>query len=360
MLRTVTEGSSARTQVSVRARISGLATAVPRHRVATDAIWSALAELHGRHFPTRAITAEAPRSRFLAKPLEWIMQPHSLSERTDAYLQHARGLALQAGAVALRQSAIDPEKVGLIICVSCTGFVLPSLDAELIPLLGLRRETVRLPIAELGCGGGVAGMARAHDYLRAYPDRAVLLIAVEVPSVTFQPEDRSTDNLIAALVFGDGAGATVLEAADGLPAWEVLRTSTTLVPEGARDLGYELRDGGLRVILSRQLPGVIASRLPAAVEAFLAEESLDLSEIDIVIAHPGGPRILDAVAGSLNVPPARLAPSRQVFLDYGNGSSAGIFFVLRALSRPAADCEALALAFGPGLSIELARMRFSA
>ncbi len=359
MWQPATEQLVARPQRSVPARICGLATAVPGHRVGTDAIWAALGELHGRHFPGRTVTAEAPRCRFLSEPLEWIMRPHSLSERTDAYREHARRLAFQAGAAALTRAAVDRGKVGLIVAVSCTGFVLPSLDAELIPLLGLRRDTARLPIAELGCGGGVAGLARAHDYLRAYPDRAVLLVAVEVPSLTFQPGDRSTDNLIAALVFGDGAGAAVLEAGDGPPAWQVLRTGTVLVPEGARDLGYELRDGGLRVILSRQLPGIIAAQLPEAVATFLGDEGLESSDLDVVIAHPGGPRILDAVAESLNLSSGKLAQSRHVFLEYGNGSSAGIFFVLEALAGPATGCEALAVAFGPGLSIELARMRFS-
>jgi len=114
------------------------------------------------------------------------------------------------------------------------------------------------------------------------------------------------------------------------------------------------------VILSRQLPSIIAARLPAAVATFLGEEGLQISELDVVIAHPGGPRILDAVAESLNLSPGKLAQSRRVFLEYGNGSSAGIFFVLEALAEPGERGEALAVAFGPGLSIELARMRHSA
>ena len=363
MLQPALRGARTPTTVSVAARIRGLATAVPRHRVETTAIWAALAALHGRQFPGRAVSAEAPRSRFLAEPLEWAMQPHSLSERTDAYLRHGRKLAIQAAAAALRDSGVDPEAVGLIILVSCTGFVLPSLDTTLIPALGLPSTTTRLPIAELGCGGGVAGLARAHDYLRAYPDRAVLLVAVEVPSLTFQPEDRSTDNLIAALVFGDGAGAAVLSAGDGAPGWQLVRTASVLVPEAAGELGYELRDGGLRVILSRRLPDAIAAALPAAVADFLGQEGLRVSDLDGIVAHPGGLRILDATAEALQLPPGKLDPSRQIFLEYGNASSAGIFFVLAAQGPPPPSPDGrgkprLLIAFGPGLSIELALMRF--
>ncbi len=344
---------------SLAARISGLATTLPANRVETESIWAALATLNGRSFRGRPRGAEAPRSRFLAEPLEWVMQPHSLTERTDAYIEHARDLALRASSAALGRAGIDPERIGLLLFVCCTGFVLPSPDAQLIPLLGLRRETVRLPIAELGCGGGVAGLARARDYLRAEPNRAVLLVAVEVPSLTFQPDDHSTDNLIAALVFGDGAGAAVLEAGEGPGSWQVLRTQSILVPEGAPDLGYELRDGGLRVILSRRLPSIIAAHLPAAVAAFLEDEGLRSADLDVVAAHPGGLRILDAIEQTLTLSPDRLAASRRVFLEYGNGSSAGIFFVLEALASAAGRGEGLAVAFGPGLSIELSRMRLT-
>src|SRR5207245_168792 len=218
--------------------------------------------------------------RHLAAPVEWILQPHTQSDRTDAYLRHARGLAYTAAAEAIRRAGTRASDIGLIISVSCTGFVLPSLDAELIPRLGLGEGTTRLPITELGCGGGVAALGRAYDYLRAYPDRAVLVVAVELPSLTFQPVDRS-----------------------------------------------------------------------------LAEDGLAIGDIDQVVAHPGGPRVLDAVAGSLGLATHRLESSEQVFAKVGNVSSATIFFVLDALPIPSGPATALAIAFGPGLSIELALLR---
>jgi alkylresorcinol/alkylpyrone synthase len=238
--------------------------------------------------------------------------------------------------------------------------VLPSLDAELIPLIGLRPDTARLPITELGCGGGVAGLARGLDYLRAYPRRNVLLFAVEIPSLTFQPDDRSLDSLVAAMVFADGAGAVVLRGGDGRPGWTLENCGTVLVPEGARHLGYELRDGGLRVILSRELPDVVEAHLRGAVETFLADAGLGLTEIDAVAAHPGGPRIVDAIERALDLGPDALATSRSVFAGNGNASSAGIFFVLEEMQRVKISGRVLAIALGPGLSIELALMRLTA
>jgi alkylresorcinol/alkylpyrone synthase len=322
--------------------ITGLATALPDCRTPTDAIWKALGEVRGRRFKGAALAAEAPRARHLAAPLDWIMRPHGLTERTQAYLECARPLAAEAATDAIRQARVDPSRIGQVICVSCTGFVLPSLDAELIPRLGLRPDTTRLPIAELGCGGGVSGLARSLDYVRAYPEKASLLVAVELPSLTFQPDDSSVDNLI--------------ESRAGTGDFEVARTATWLMREGARDLGYELRDGGLKVILSRRLPDIIRGHLREVVDDFLRADGESLARVDVVAAHPGGHRILDAVERSLELAPHQLAASRQVFANYGNASSAGIFFVLQALREMRRPVRALAIAFGPGLSIELARL----
>jgi alkylresorcinol/alkylpyrone synthase len=335
-----------------------LATAVPPICVETDEIWAALAKVRGRRVRHFASPTEGPRTRYFAEPLGTVIERRSQSQQTDAYLKHARLLSRQVCIDALERSSVDRESIGLVIGVSCTGLILPSLDAELIPQLGLRADVARLPITELGCGGGLAGLARAQDYLRAYPDRAVLLFAVELPSLTFQPDDRSADNLLAAMVFGDGAGAAVLEADEESSAWVIEQSGSLLVPEGAHQLGYELRDGGLRVVLSRELPSVVQSHLRGAVDGFLQSAGLLLSDIDFVAAHPGGLRIFDAIERSLELTPGALAASRAVFTKYGNASSAGIFFVLEAIRPPRRASRGLAIAFGPGLSIELALIRF--
>ena len=338
------------------AHLAGMATAVPPITVTVDEVWDALGRTRGRRMP-KLQTHEGARTRSFAQPLTSLMERRTQSQQTDAYLEHARALARRVCCNALERSGIAPAEIGLVIGVSCTGVVLPSLDAELIPVIGLRPDVARLPITELGCGGGVAGLARGLDYLRAYPERSALLFAVEIPSLTFQPDDHSIDNLVAAMVFADGAGAAVLRAGDGRPGWTLEHCGTVLVPEGARHLGYELRDGGLRVVLSRELPDVVEAHLRGAVERFLEEAGLRLPDLDLVAAHPGGPRIVDAIGHSLGLRPELLASSRSVFASHGNASSAGIFFVLGEMQHAGAHGRALAIAFGPGLSIELALMR---
>src|SRR6202165_3972855 len=161
------------------------------------------------------------------------------------------------------------------------------------------------------------------------------------------------------MVFADGAGAVVLRGGDGPTGWTLEHAGTVLVPEGARHLGYELRDGGLRVILSRQLPSVVEKHLGEAVETFLGEAGLNLADIDGVAAHPGGPRIVDAIERALHLHPDALASSRSVFAGNGNASSAGIFFVLEEMQRTGTSGRVLAIALGPGLSIELALMKLA-
>jgi alkylresorcinol/alkylpyrone synthase len=339
------------------AHIAGMATAVPAISATVDEVWDALGRARGRRMP-KLQGGEGTRTRYFAEPLTSLMERRSQSQQTDAYLEHARVLARRVCCTALERSGMAPGDIGLVIGVSCTGVVLPSLDAELIPLIGLRPDVARLPITELGCGGGVAGLARGLDYLRAYPGRSVLLFAVEIPSLTFQPDDHSLDNLVAAMVFADGAGAVVLRGGDG-PGWTLEDAGTVLVPEGARHLGYELRDGGLRVILSRELPDVVEKHLRGAVETFLGEAGLGLADLDGVAAHPGGPRIVDAIEHALDLHPDALASSRSVFAGNGNASSAGIFFVLEEMQHSGAKGRVLAIALGPGLSIELALMRLS-
>ncbi len=340
------------------AQVAGMATALPAITATVDEVWDALGRARGRRMP-KLQGEEGARTRYFAEPLTSLMERRTQSQQTDAYLEHARVLARRVCCSALERGGIDPADVGLVIGVSCTGVVLPSIDAELIPLIGLRPDVARLPITELGCGGGVAGLARGLDYLRAYPERGVLLFAVEIPSLTFQPDDHSVDNLVAALVFADGAGAVVLRGGDGASGWTLEHAGTVLVPEGARHLGYELRDGGLRVILSRDLPDVVETHLRGAVETFLEESGLCLADLDAVAAHPGGPRIVDAIQRALELDPESLATSRSVFAGNGNASSAGIFFVLEEMQRAGTHGRVLAIAFGPGLSIELALMRLA-
>jgi predicted naringenin-chalcone synthase len=335
-----------------------LATALPEHRLEPA---RALAELR-RYWP-RIERIEATRAelgtRYTCEPVDQLLRQRGLTELRTSYLEHAGRLAGTAARRALAGAGISGREVDLVVTVSCTGYLVPSLDVHLAAELGLRPDVIRVPITELGCSGGAAAIALAHRHLLAFPDQRVLVIAVEVPSLNFQTADRSLDNLTACLVFGDGAGAAVIGGGtDRGIGLQVLRTASHLVPGTADVLGFDLRDGGFHVVLDRRLPRVLARELRPVVDDFKA--AANLGAIDFVAAHAAGPRIFDAVADALQWAPDALELSREVFATVGNTSSAAIFFSLERLVKSGIDPgEGLGLGLGPGVTIELMHLAWT-
>ena len=331
-------------------RILGLGTALPCHRVTPDAGREALQNvfrrLRGVEWP--------PVTRYTAEPLERVLAPRGLGDAMAVYAREAPRLAADAALRALEAAGVEAGDLDVVISVSCTGYLVPSLDVRLMEVLGLRGDVIRLPVTELGCSGGLAALAAAHRHLLGSPRDRVLVVAVELCSLAFQPQDRSLDNLTASMVFGDGAAAAVLDGGPAPPGQlEVVATGSLVIPGSTRLLGFDLRDSGFHVVLDPGLARLIGARLPAAVAAFRARHGLGEPAFHLV--HAGGPRIFDAVEASLGLAPEALAASRALFCEMGNVSSASILFGLRRLDGVAGD--GLALAFGPGVTVELAWVR---
>ena len=340
-------------------RIAGLGTATPPHHVEREELVAGLS----RVWPSLArrldglVEQIGGGERFLARAPGEMLDQLRPGEQTDRYQACAVELAEAAARCALRRAEADVADIGLLAVASCTGFLLPGVDVCLVPRLELRNDVVRMPFAHFGCGGGAAALALAADWVRSHPGERALVVAVELPSVTFRPADTSIDNLLSALVFGDGAGAAVLEiaTAPGEPsALGIGRVRRVLVPDTTAALGYRLVDDGFAVILSRRLPALLERVLPRIVGDFVGGDDA-VAALAPLAVHPGGPAILDAVQRSLGVQRCRLEASWATLRRTGNTSSAGILFVLDALGGhlPAEKGSGLALAFGPGISVEL-------
>jgi alkylresorcinol/alkylpyrone synthase len=333
----------------------GFGTALPEHRIDSEAGLAALSAF----WPRLRGASPEPLTRHMVAPLDWLVVPRTLGETMRAYAEHAPRLARLAACRALIAAGVEPRQIDLVVSVSCTGYMVPSLDVQLAAEIGLRPDVTRLPLTELGCSGGAAAVAAAHRHLVAYPPHHVLVVAVEVPSLTFQQDDRSRDNLAASLVFGDGAAAAVLTAGGDeadTGRLHLLGAGSHLLPDSAGALGFDLRDGGFHVVLDRRLPRLIEGCLAPVVDGFKARSAVE--HADFYAVHAGGPRVFDAVESALGLRPDALALSRQVFRDVGNLSSASILFSLAALSDEA-EGDGLAIAFGPGVTIELAHLRRS-
>lgn len=323
-------------------RLLGYGAAFPEYQLSAEAAHAALS----RHFPHLRAVRPDPVERRLVMPIEEVLSPRSLDSSMELYRHQAPRLAAAAARAALGDAGVAAPQVDALISVSCTGYMVPALDVEVAGALGLRADTARLALTEHGCSGGGAALALAHRLVQSGL-RAILVVCVELCSLTFRATDQSLDNLTASLVFGDGAAAAVVGI--GTQGLEITRVGSALIPSSADLLGFELSQDGFRPVLDRGLAGAIRQALPGVVGGFGGP----VGEFQAV--HAGGPRIFDAVEDSLQLPRGGLAASRAVFRDHGNVSSASLLLVLQRLAG--AQGRGLAMAFGPGLTIELAELR---
>ena len=253
--------------------ITSTATAVPPNVLSRELV----KEYYGRTFSLSDRRLQAMfeildnsriDKRYSLFPVDYLIQPRSLTQKNSEYREHAIALSRQVAEQALARANRDPSEVDMIVSVSCTGFMIPSVEAYLIGDMGFRPDVRRLPITELGCAAGAVGLTRAWEYLRAHPNATVLLIAVELPTLTFQRDDLSQANLISAALFGDGVAAAVISDGAGKgPA--ILDSQSYLFPSSIDAMGFDLKDTGFHIVLSKEVPAAhprkyrrLAGRIP--------------------------------------------------------------------------------------------------
>jgi alkylresorcinol/alkylpyrone synthase len=360
-------------------RIRSVATALPPPALSQERIRDLAREHFAPAFPEidRYLTVFRHAqidTRHFAAPLEWFMTQHSFKECNDLFVEAATALGAAAARACLAQAGLAPGAVDHLIWVSTTGMAAPSPDAMLINRLGMGGHTRRTPIWGLGCAGGVAGLARAYEYARAFPDQRVLLLAAELCSVTFQWNDRSKRNLIAASLFADGAAAVLVEGDGGLvqtsspqpltpnlehpiPNPQILGTQSTLWPGTQEIMGWDMVDTGMQVVFSSRIPHIVQALMRENVAEFLAPFGLGIDDIEHWILHPGGAKVIDAYQAALAIDPERLGHTRAVLRSCGNMSSTTVLFVLDAFLRagqPGPGEYGVLAVLGPGFSCELA------
>ena len=300
--------------------------------------------------------------RHLALPIAEYAGLRGFGDANDAWLRVAQEVGEAAVRRALDAAGLGPADVGALFSVTVTGVATPSIDARLVNRLGLRSDVKRVPIFGLGCVAGAAGIARAADYLAAYPDQAAVLLSVELCSLTLQRDDLSVPNLIASGLFGDGAAAVVLGGRRrGLAGPRVLATRSVFYPDTERVMGWDVTDGGFRIVLSADVPEVVRDFLRRDVDAFLAEHGLTRDRITTWIAHPGGPKVLLAMAEALELGDGALEPAWRTLREVGNLSSTSVLLVLEDVmraSRPPNGSYGVILAMGPGFCSEFVLVRW--
>lgn len=347
------------TEQSLYPCLISLATAVPPYEIDQSDV-----ETFGRHlFRERPKTFERLSSaytnagierRYSCVPLEWYEQPHGWKDRTEHFVTNAVDLLERAALIAIEGAGLSLEDIDGIVTVSSTGIAVPSLDALLMDRLSFRRNTQRLPIFGLGCGGGVLGLSRAAALARAQPGSRWLLLVVELCGLTFRDADLSKSNIIATALFGDGAAAAVIETRESgrrLTGW-----GEYCWPDSLDVMGWTIEEDGLGVQFSRDIPQHVRSKMRSAADAFLADEQVPFRDIDRFIFHPGGAKVLTALEEAFEIAPPGLEGGRKILKNYGNMSAATVLFVLEeALLNDHPGISFLG-ALGPGFTAAFALM----
>lgn len=297
-------------------------------------------------------------TRYLVREPDEILDQTDLTWRNKVFTETSIEMGIRLFQKLLDSNQIQARDVDLLITTSCTGFMIPSLDAYLINHFKMRSDTKRLPITELGCAAGAMALSRAREYLLAYPDHRVVIVAIELPSLTFQVGDWRTANLVSAALFGDGGAAALLSGRGG--PCKLTAHRTHFFQDTLELMGFDLNHRGFNIILDKGISPLIEARFREVLVTFLEDHQLDLNAIQYLVLHPGGRRIMDTMAQILEVDEAMLATSRQVLRDVGNLSSASILWVLHETLKQNPVGTAVLAAFGPGFNAEMLLAEFEA
>ena len=278
----------------------------------------------------------------------------SFEEKNNIYVREIKKLGTSVLGNSLKRAGWEPKSLDYIITVSCTGIMIPSLDAYLINELELKQNITRLPVTEMGCAAGISGMIYAFNFLKANPGKRAAVVAVESPTATFQLDDFSMANMVSAAIFGDGAACVLLSSEENIEGPKIIAEEMYHFFDATHLMGFHLSNNGLQMILDEKVPETIAEHFPAIIHPFLEQNNTNIQEVQHLIFHPGGKKIVQTVSELFGTLGKNIDDTREVLRLYGNMSSVTVLYVLeRFLNKelPKGD-QGLMLSFGPGFSAQ--------
>jgi alkylresorcinol/alkylpyrone synthase len=353
--------------------IAGVRGVLPEHCYSQQDITDAIADWCLSSDRERALLRRfhqnaQVRTRHLAVPLERYQDLVDFGTSNDVFIEQGTMLGARAVTEALAAAGLAATDVDLILFTTVTGVVVPSLDALIAPVVGLRPDVKRVPVFGLGCVAGAAGIARVHDYLQFHPDEVAVLLSVELCTLTMQPQDRSAANMVATGLFGDGAAAVVLVGSrraeqlgidQQMPA--VLDSRSHLYPHTERIMGWDVGAEGLKIVLDADVPVLVEKYLAGDVSLLLDAHQLDSSEIAGWVCHPGGPKVIEAIQRTLGLQNGELELTWRSLAAIGNLSSSSVLHVLAdtvAQRSFEPGSPGVLMAMGPGFCSELVLLRW--
>lgn len=300
------------------------------------------------------------QTRHFCVPLEWHQSEHSFEERNNLYIELATQYSVEVIQRCLNnneflETTLHPSEIDAIFFVSSTGISTPSIDARVMNHLPFSDRMKRIPLWGLGCAGGASGISRAFDYCKAHPTSKVLVVCIELCSLTFQPNDFSKSNLIGASLFADGAACALvcgdevkLVTTKSVP--HITATASKWMPDSEDVMGWDIKNNGLHVVFSKSIPSIISTWLGPFIDEFLSEQHIKKEQLANFVAHPGGKKVLQAYEETLQLTEEHTNISRDVLKKHGNMSSPTVLYVLEQFMKKQRSNDELGLlvALGPG------------
>ncbi len=348
-------------------RIASARRALPRHYYPQATLTAYLRKVwtHEPQMASRIDRLHASvqvQGRHLALPIEAYDDLTTFTRCNDAWIAAATDLGEQAVGDALATAGLRARDVDAIFFSTVTGLASPSIDARLVNRLGFRPDIKRTPMFGLGCVAGAAAVARAADYVRAFPGHAAVVLTIELCSLTLQRNDLSVANIISTGLFGDGACAAIVVGADHPAAAgpRVLATRSVFYPDTEDAMGWRIGEHGFSIVLSPAVPTIARERLGGDVDAFLRAQGLARTDIARWICHPGGPKVLEALQAALDLDADAVQASWRNLAGVGNLSSASVLLILAdtLAAPPPPGAYGVMLAMGPGFCTELLLLRW--
>jgi len=348
---------------TIQPRIAGISTVVPSYGFGQDfAIEAAKKWLSSGGAPelsvartVRVFQNAGVDKRYSVIPVEEMLREKDFPERNALYSKYARILGENALKSVFEKTGIKPYEIDLFITTSCTGFMIPALDAYLMNRFPFKDNVRRLPVTELGCAAGVSSLIMAGDYIRAYPEANVLILTVELCTLSMQPTDKSADHIISTAIFGDGAAAAIVTGGKDENGLHILKTENRFFLRTLEFMGYDVENTGFHIFLSPGISKFIEKNIPEQMGSMLRNTGLGIEDIDAWLFHPGGSRILKSIEKGLGIDAGKLGESAGVLRDYGNMSSATIFFIIDSYMRnetKKSDSHQVVGAVGPGFGLD--------
>lgn len=341
-------------------KITSIATQLPPYTRSTEEIlpylktWMTGQEERFQRKVVKLFENAAVDRRYSIMDADEVFKLTSFEQKNDVYKRETIKLAEGALQKALDKAKLVATDIDYIITVSCTGIMIPSVDAYLINSMQMKQDIVRLPITEMGCVAGVSGIIYANNFLKANPNKRAAVIAVESPTSTFQLDDFSMTNIVSAAIFGDGCACTILSSYEEEEGPTIIGEAMYHFYDAIKMMGFELKNSGLQMVLDKEVPQKISDHFPQIIHPFLEKHDLTIEDVNHLIFHPGGKKIVQTVEALFGSLGKNIDNTKAVLKEFGNMSSATVLYVFEKFmeQNPKKGDIGLMLSFGPGFTAQ--------